>query len=105
MAELTPAQELRAAASKIREIAALACAGPWRNRGGQIEGNGTRVATAAIAAGHDSAEHIALWHPGVAVLTASLLESVALDMETNADCAGYAWDESLKLARAINGGA
>lgn len=78
---MTPAEELRAAAQKIRDTSAKACAGPWRNNGGQVEGNGTRVATAAIAAGHDSAEHIAMWHPGAAKFVAEWLDQTATEWE------------------------
>lgn len=107
---MTPAAELRAAAAKIRERAGRACGRPWRNRDGLIEGNGARVATAAIAEGHDSADHIALWHPGVAELVADWLDAVAQAVD-GMDCSAddglvvspFGTGRAVAIARAING--
>jgi len=114
----TPVQELRAAASKIRESAKDAnqakwCAEyahwairhvernvsiddldhpEWHDKGDGCEGFG-------MYAGR----YIALWHPGVAELVAKMLDVVAHDMDENPDIPSYGWDEALNLARLING--
>lgn len=42
-----------------------------------IVGNGTRIAQIYGAAGHDSADHIASWHPSVALAVADFLDMCA----------------------------
>ena len=108
---MTPAEELRAAAAKIRATAEAATPGPWRveeippytepilmrDLGEVLETAGT----VDVEPGDQA--HIALWHPGVAELVADALDELA----------GYiagSWGggvDDLKLlavARAINGG-
>lgn len=115
---LTPAQELRAAASKIGEAAGAATPGPWVNldRGDRIvcangkDGDFVYVVDEPLIANPDNGEHIAMWHPGMARLIGDWLESEA-----------YGWDATLaafpgldpnpedllrwplRIARAING--
>lgn len=132
---LTPAQELRAAASKIRDTARNATPGPWTVGGqgevdeidhyerpilAEVESRDEDdkpfkeiVQVAAVtyhtngfqyphAEAKAEAEHIALWHPGVAVLIADWLETVA-----EVDEHGFrpASSSALAVAHAINGGA
>jgi hypothetical protein len=112
---LTPAQELRAAASKIRDTARLAVPGPWC---AYLEEVGTdwhpdsdeykllgRDAEVAKQVGPLTAEHIALWHPGVAMLVAGWLWAVAIDCESDAETYNHIKERStaLSIARAING--
>lgn len=106
---MTPAEELREAAKRIRKVAQAATPGPWG------VGNGTNVCrdveqlsvgsytcTQAVTDTdlfdgreewsdddpkfvevdpEDDAQHIALWHPGVAVLVADILTIAAASAE------------------------
>lgn len=123
---VSPAQELRAAASKIRETATRAMPGPWQLDGpywhndtygngqdpGMVSAGNARRAVAVASPLHPETEfnmpHIALWHPGVADAVADWLVSAAAIAEQGKDpsCVHrpvpYA---ALRLARAINGGA
>lgn len=121
---MTPAQELRAAATTIRETAASAVAGPWSMRDAWRPGDET-VHVARIAndkhedvlttrAGADivglpgTFEHIALWQPDVADIVADWLVSAAAIAEQGKDpsCVHRPIPHAaLALARAINGGA
>lgn len=75
------AELLREAAALMRERAGKACASAddgWQVRlGWQVVGNGARVADVHTSQGHSSAEHIASWHPAVALSVATWLEGVA----------------------------
>jgi hypothetical protein len=76
----TPAEELRAAATKLRETAANATPGPWENAendlwiGGPVWGY--QVTKDGTFIGEDSA-WIALMHPGLAEPLAEWLDSEA----------------------------
>lgn len=107
------ADELRAAAAKIRARAEEATEGPWRVDhpeypekiyGGSHEHIGVIAGSrwcgeANVFDNNDDAYHIALWHPGIALLVAAWLDQVA-----DVDDAGFrdASGPALALARAIN---
>jgi hypothetical protein len=82
---MTPVDELREAASRLRDLALRACAGPWRHRNGLIEGNGAQVAEVKFAQGHDSGDYIASMHPGVALALADLFAATAESYRTEKD--------------------
>lgn len=112
----SPAQELRAAASKIREAFKYASPGPWMaytdevctdwDPSSEAYQQINRDVDVAKRTGPGNAEHIALWHPGIAELVAEVIEAVASVAEeetwlgTNIE---VVLAEELKLARAING--
>lgn len=81
---------LRRAAAKARETATAATEGPWTNlnRGDHLvhlrdDGEFDYVVDEPMS--HEgNATHIALWHPGVALAVADLLEDAA-DMADNAE--------------------
>lgn len=118
---MTPAQELRLAAAKVRRIAEKATKPPWVNHdeGDRIiralpdgtdvlelmDSHSSRleyvVDEPLIENPHNGA-HIALWDPAVALLVADLLAKIAHDMDENPGIPSYGWDESFALARAIN---
>lgn len=115
---MTPADELRAAAQKIRDIADRASPGPWRSK---PDGHGTTI---EASEGHDvaylasctdhpgrriwDARQIALWNPQVTELIGAWLGWIA-DDET--EYAGLPKTPArarelatgLGIARAING--
>lgn len=142
----TASSELKAAAAKIRATAGAADHGPWEvgpRHGGHdtavfikqtgdpgidwvgstrhyLEG-ATKVFASQVANKtrfRENANHVALWHPGVALLVADVLDKLADDSERNArawvglvttDANGLltapSWEaQALALARAINGG-
>lgn len=115
---MTPAAELRAAAEKIRNRADVATPGPWKadhreypERILGAEGNADVVAgsrwggEANVFDNNNDAYHIALWHPGVAMLIADLLDasaSVAATSEWLGSKIEVLLMDELKLARAIN---
>lgn len=89
----TPAEELRAAAAKIRELAARAGVGPWcveyaidairtveQNIDLHINTDCGHDDKDCRSFGEDAGRHIALWHPGVAALVATWLGATADDM-------------------------
>lgn len=104
---VSPAAELRAAASKIREIALRAEAGPWMADGSEIYGPHVGIWVGETLNQDDAtmtaanSAHIALWHPGIAMLVCDWLIGTAAIAE-----AGFRQpsQQALDLARAINGG-
>jgi hypothetical protein len=110
---MTAVAELRAAADKIRARAEVATPGPWKadhREYPEIVYGGERLATnvisgsrwngeASIFENNDDAYHIALWHPGIALLVAAWLDQVAdVHQEGFREASGPA----LTLAQAIN---
>lgn len=116
---VTPAQELRAAASKISGFAGIAPKGPWvaysdevgtdwpaGSEEWQLNRRGQDVADRTGSA----SEHIALWHPGIAEVVAEWLETEAKAWEATL-IAFPGLDPNpedilrwpLRVARAING--
>lgn len=92
---MTPAEELRAAAEKIRYNAAKASSGTWTYNPDEdtVHNGGWDIATSFE---HGDGHHIALWQPNVALIVASILEAQGALGNTST---------LLDLARAINGGA
>ena len=96
---MTPAQRLRAAALRIREVAACATPGPWRDSSvdgnryaalvsdvmpagrrpdggwGATEGYGGYLVGESLVAGDRA--HIALWDPNAALVVAGILDVLA----------------------------
>jgi hypothetical protein len=94
---MTPAEELRKAAERIREVAGNAPAGPWSLVRNRVVGSPDRDPF-VIHEGYDTqlvAAHIALWDPAVA-------EAVALVLENEAMYHYAARPQITRLARAIN---
>jgi len=124
---VTPAEELRAAATKLRETAAKATPGPWHIREGNevssnviarsehmvIDGGGWTDGSKAVVYGaalNTDAAWIALASPALAEPLAALLELQAkvFAMLTDSVAPDFAEAYSLPaltLARLINGGA
>lgn len=116
MPDQTPAHELRAAAAKIRARAEVATEGPWRVDhpeypekiyGGSHEHIGVVAGSrwggeANVFDNNDDAYHIALWHPGTALLVAALFDKLAEEEGTPQAAWVLIWDEALAAARAIN---
>lgn len=131
---MTPAEELRAAAKKIRETAKNATPGPWTVGGrgevdeidhyerpilAEVESRDdddkpvTEIVKVAVVSYHTNgfqfphaeakaeAEHIALWHPGVATLVGDWLIGTAAIAEHGIRAVPQ---QALDVARAINGG-
>ncbi len=109
---MTPAEELRAAAAKLREKAKAARPFPWRSAGtGDVvvdlppshpDYATSKDCVTVLADGNiDDAEWVALMHPGLAEPLAALLEYLASQSER--------WPVNLTaalgVARVINGGA
>lgn len=105
---MMPAEELRAAASKIRETAAKTShTGPWESDPDEWAVV-TETGIIADSVEDGDGEHIALWHPGVAELVAVVLAeagAVAEEVATLGADVEVTLREELALARAINGGA
>jgi hypothetical protein len=114
---MTPAQELRAAAAKIRDAKHWASPGPWVAYTDEVctdwhpSSEAYRQINRDIDVAHDTgpgnAAHIALWHPGVAELVAVILDAgagVAEDEGAIGTDIEVLLGEELALARAINGG-
>ena len=110
---MTAVAELRAAADKIRARAEVATPGPWKadhREYPEIIYGGPRESDAVVSGGrwnggasvfdnNDDAYHIALWHPGNALLVAAWLDQVADVHEAGfRDVTGPA----LTFAQAIN---
>jgi hypothetical protein len=82
---MTPAEVLREAAKRIREVAGKATPGRWLNldRGDRIisepdaGGDFEYVLDEPLEANRDNGEHIAMWQPSVALLVADELEQQA----------------------------
>lgn len=123
---MTPAEELRAAATKLRATAAHAAAGPWHIRPGNdvssnvadrnddliIDGGGYASGDKAIVYGaalNGDAAWISLVNPLLAEPLAQLLEDQAAMYEhyllRGADVAERIVWHGLGVARVINGGA
>lgn len=126
---MTPAEELRAAAARIRERAERATPGPWSVfddesgmfwvHSGAVDAGGHGPVTMDLQeggvavesdseAGRADAEHIAAWCPPPALAVAALLEAVALNWDERGhpiDAGSAGTNVVLLLARAIPGGA
>lgn len=104
---MTPAEEIAAAAAKIRELASDATPGPWQEHWRSVFAPSRRVVASVAAAGlfptEADAFHIALWHPGVADAVAALLEH-AYPIIASYPAGEFAHLENpwLSLARRIN---
>lgn len=102
----TPADELRAAADKIRVLATTATDGPWRQSGIGDQGWTVDTPHAFVAETEDSekgradADWIAGMHPGVGGTLADWLDETA----RNAEPFGVINARALAVARAILGG-
>lgn len=102
------AETLRRAASLMRERAARALMPPWhvdrRDDGRawicETAGDGTVEQTLALHGFPSTAEHIASWHPAVALAVADLLDRAADDHD---DTPCPAVDAALAVARAYLG--
>lgn len=103
---MTPAEELRAAAEKLRALAAEASEAPWTvNRWGNVESadfsEAAEVWPIQAKPGNDAA-YIAAMHPGVGTTLADWLHTAA------ANASALTWpnqfiESALAVARAING--
>jgi hypothetical protein len=76
---VTPAEELRAAAAKLRETAKKATRGPWTSYSGRVDSHAGTIGIALN--GYTDSEWIALMHPGRAEQLAALLEEIARQHE------------------------
>ncbi len=102
---MTHAEELRAAAAQLRELAQAATPGPWEydpepyGYGDDIyyDVDGDNGGWAAHAESQPTAAYIAAMHPGVGLALAKWLEDEARDP--------LCWPSAINLARLINGGA
>lgn len=122
---MTPAEELQAAAAKVRETGAAATPGPWvvvkhnrRQHPGVLAnaeihkpGGSVRSVSWKVPGEIADAEWNALTHPGLAGPLVAILESAAGQAKamSRADDFGIcdepgAVEEALNLARVINGG-
>ncbi|MEJ8671900.1 hypothetical protein WKI71_36710 [Streptomyces sp. MS1.AVA.1] len=120
---MTPADELRTAAEKIRILATTATDGPWHQSGIGDQGWTVDTPHAFVAETEDSekgradADWIAAMHPGVGDKISGLLEAAAgfvddypdltrphIDDEPCSDHACHIVHASLAVARAINTG-
>jgi hypothetical protein len=106
----TPADELRTAATAIRQRAEAATPGPWTSTGIGDFGWTVGAPTRHVAESEDSeqgradADYIAAMHPGVGLLLANWLDSW-----DNADIDEHAampddLRHALLIARTLNGG-
>lgn len=118
---MTAVDELRTAAAKIRARAEVATPGPWKADhkeypeviyGGQDPWtyviSGSRWGgEASIFDNNDDAYHIALWHPGIALIIAEWLDAEAAGVESSLSWFPETDPENLvrwplRIARAIN---
>jgi hypothetical protein len=103
---MTPADELRAAADKLRSLAATATEGPWHQSGIGDQGWTVDAPKAFIAETEDSekgradADYIAAMHPGVAKALVGWLEAEEFRVLHNGR--GPELHHALAVARAIN---
>lgn len=89
---ISPADELRQAAALIRATAGKATPGPWVDLydGDRIvcadgkDGDFVYVVDEPLVSNPANGKHIALWHPGVAVIVADQLTRYADHMEYDA---------------------
>ena len=111
----TPAEDLRAAAAKLRELATAATPGPWRQHDTHL-GQYGYTATVLSGEGNDTdlrawlpsmsqepwdearnvwpdAAYIAAMHPGVGLALAELLEHHALHVDAVHKAAANVWHE------------
>lgn len=129
---MSPSEELKAAAEKIRAVADLASVGPWEARpvvygpadegwgepnnfevyGPGLLSNRERCVVSHVqheggGADETDARHIALWDPPTAFLVADLLDGMAAHWASRpiADLDIYLGTPLCKLARHILGGA
>lgn len=122
---MTPAEELRAAAARIREVAGKATPGPWvnYNDGDRIirdpdvtaaeddsdpcgEGPPLEYVVDEPLSYPENGDHIAMWDPNVALLVAEVFDKWARIGELDPDLLyRVGGQETLAVARAINGGA
>lgn len=116
---MTPVEELRAAAARIREVAQAASPGPWGVhvaetgiRGSapyawlvRLDGQGA-IAERVYGGTAEDLTHTALWNPVVAAAVADLLDVMERVAAFAAE-RGYPTNEqtaaALTVARAING--
>lgn len=88
---------LRRAAALMRERAEAATAGPWVAAGNVVEGVGTVTFDKHMLS--NDAEHIASWHPAVALAVADWLGRTADIEDDNHDALGWSpLDISAELA-------
>jgi len=108
MKEISPEQELRKAAERIREVAGKAPAGPWSLDGELVISSPDRDPVVNVYDGYgteSAAVHIALWDPTTALLVADVFDKWARMGEMDADLLHrVGGPETLTLARAILGG-
>lgn len=116
MSDLSPAEELRQAAARIREVAGNATPGPWldlddgdrivRDPGDDFVSPVDYVVDEPLVSNPANGRHFELWDPIVAVLVATLLERWAWMVRLDPDLINrIGGDEALAIARAINGSA
>lgn len=102
----TPAEELRAAAAKIRSVASAVPPCDWHADGVEVTSEFFFVAEIRHIdreKAADAARHFALWHPGVAEMVAEALDELAENIHgLRTDPFGNR-NKLLNIARAING--
>ena len=111
MTNQTPADELRAAAEKLRALADAATPGPWEQTGigdygWTVTTPGTHVAeTDDSDRGRADADWIAAMHPGVGLALADWLDLAATEYDPAADVqeTDRSHDAALAVARAVLG--
>lgn len=109
---MTPVEEMRAAATRVRDIASAANLGTWWADDTEIYSSeepnwvGETLQLDNAELGKANAAHMVLWQPTLALLVASVLDEWArlgkLDPDLLHRVGG---PETLALARAILGGA
>lgn len=107
---MTPADELRAAASKVRALASTATPGPWEmggvgDFGWTVRMGPTSTETEDSEQGAIDAAYIAAMHPGVGTALATWLEHAADRLaiaRTHPDWQEVAEPAALAVARLIN---
>ncbi|MFE7233871.1 hypothetical protein ACFVAF_25040 [Streptomyces sp. NPDC057596] len=103
--QLTPADELRAAAAKLRSLTTDATEGPWHGedpntRWGdaydhQLVGGGKILATFnSDYNGPLNADYVAAMHPGVGVVLAQLLDYGVRSYEASLEAARRVWGDT-----------
>jgi len=103
---------LREAAARVRETATAAAPGPWHmDEGQRIYAEDGAYVTSPWTNDErdDDLDHIALWHPGVALAVADLLDSEAThhvddpSFERDTDPLCDTWPHAVRIARALVG--
>lgn len=101
------AELLREAAALMRERAEAATPGPWEYKAsGWRIGGPSRDSRVGLGSLPENAQHIASWHPAVAVAVADWLDKMAIvaATETAPVAVRLAFiDEAVKVARAYLG--